>query len=150
MRKALLTAALLLPVLAQAQVKLLRHPAYSKGKVAFSYLGDIWIANENGSEVQRLTDNRARDVYPRFCPDGTMIAFWSQAVSSAPAELTVVVKVGDWTEADWSPYFSGCHTVATIDNGLGIPNQEQGQHISVCTGLRQSWTAIWPHLRHLD
>ena len=52
MRKALLAAALLLlPVLMQAQVKLLRHPAYSKGKVAFSYLGDIWIANENGSGV---------------------------------------------------------------------------------------------------
>ena len=52
MRKALLAAALLsLPVLLQAQVKLLRHPTYSKGKVAFSYLGDIWIANENGSGV---------------------------------------------------------------------------------------------------
>ena len=36
----------------QAQVKLLRHPTYSKGKVAFSYLGDIWIANENGSDVR--------------------------------------------------------------------------------------------------
>jgi 4-amino-4-deoxy-L-arabinose transferase-like glycosyltransferase len=67
-----------------------------------------------------------------------------------PADLTVVVRVGDWTEQDWGPYFSGCHVVATIDNGLGIPNQEQGQHISVCTGLRASWTDIWPNLRHLD
>ena len=63
---------MLLPALSQAQVKLLRHPTYSNGKVAFSYLGDIWIANENGSGVQRLTDNKARDVYPRFSPDGTM------------------------------------------------------------------------------
>jgi tricorn protease len=77
-RKALLIAiALLLPALAQAQVKLLRHPAYSKGKVAFSYLGDIWIASENGADVQRLTDNKARDVYPRFSPDGQWIAFSS-------------------------------------------------------------------------
>jgi hypothetical protein len=75
-------------------------------------------------------------------------AYWNWG--PPPADRTVVVKVGDWTEADWSPYFAGCHTVATIDNGLGIPNQEQGQHISVCTGLLQSWTAIWPHLRHLD
>ncbi|HMC62370.1 MAG TPA: hypothetical protein VKJ01_24455, partial [Candidatus Solibacter sp.] len=67
----------MLPALLPAQVKLLRHPTYSKGKVAFSYLGDIWIAGENGSGVQRLTDNQARDVFPRFSPDGNWIAFSS-------------------------------------------------------------------------
>ncbi len=78
MRKVLFAAAvLLLPVPMQAQVKLLRHPTYSKGKVAFSYLGDIWIANENGADVLRLTDNKARDQFPRFSPDGSMIAFSS-------------------------------------------------------------------------
>ena len=77
-RKALpIVIALFLPALVQAQVKVLRHPTYSKGKVAFSYLGDLWIANENGTEIQRLTDNRARDVYPRFSPDGNWIAFSS-------------------------------------------------------------------------
>jgi tricorn protease len=77
-RKAfLLAVALLLPALSQAQVKLLRHPTYSNGKVAFSYLGDLWIANENGTNVQRLTDNQARDVFPRFSPDGNWIAFSS-------------------------------------------------------------------------
>src|SRR6185503_2273483 len=65
------------PTLAQGQARLLRHPTYSKGKIAFSYLGDIWIANEDGSEVRRLTDHTARDVYPRFSPDGTLIAFSS-------------------------------------------------------------------------
>src|SRR5215472_10405427 len=78
MRKALFAAAVLsLPVLMQAQVKLLRHPSYSKGKVAFSYLGDIWIASENGTGAERLTDNAARDQFPRFSPDGSMIAFSS-------------------------------------------------------------------------
>src|SRR5712691_8140778 len=69
--------ALLLPAASQAQVKLLRHPTYSKGRVAFSYLGDLWTANENGTDVQRLTDNQARDIYPRFSPDGNWIAFSS-------------------------------------------------------------------------
>ena len=67
-----------------------------------------------------------------------------------PAGRTVVVHVGDWTAADWSPYFAGCRTVAHIDNGLGIDNQEQGQAISVCSGLREPWTAIWPRLRQLS
>ena len=46
---ALAVAGALAPSLSQAQVKLLRHPTYSNGKVAFSYLGDLWIASENGS-----------------------------------------------------------------------------------------------------
>src|SRR5438105_2710224 len=65
------------PTLAQGPARLLRQPTYSKGKVAFSYLGDIWVANENGSEVRRLTDHNARDIYPRFSPDGALIAFSS-------------------------------------------------------------------------
>jgi tricorn protease len=62
---------------AAAEVKLLRHPSYHNGKVAFSYLGDIWIANADGSNPQRLTVHKARDVYPRFSPDGKWIAFSS-------------------------------------------------------------------------
>src|SRR5260370_31905123 len=73
----LVVAARLAPALASAQVKLLRHPTYSKGRVAFSYLGDIWIASETGAGVERLTDNRARDQFPRFSPDGQWIAFSS-------------------------------------------------------------------------
>jgi tricorn protease len=76
-RKLLFASILLIPALLNADVRLLRHPTYSKGKVAFSYLGDIWTANENGSGVERLTDNRARDIYPRFSPDGNWIAFSS-------------------------------------------------------------------------
>ena len=33
-----------------APVRLARHPDYHGGKIVFSYLGDIWIANEDGAE----------------------------------------------------------------------------------------------------
>jgi tricorn protease len=62
---------------AAAPVRLARHPDYHAGKIAFSYLGDIWVANEDGSNTVRLTDHTARDVYPRFSPDGRWIAFAS-------------------------------------------------------------------------
>src|SRR5262245_62159402 len=58
-------------------IKLARYPDYRAGKVAFSYLGDIWTANEDGSGVLRITDNTARETYPRFSPDGKWIAFSS-------------------------------------------------------------------------
>src|SRR5258708_39126305 len=59
------------------EAKLVRYPSYSNGRIAFTYLGDIWTADENGQYVQRLTVNKARDAYPRFSPDGKWIAFSS-------------------------------------------------------------------------
>src|SRR5215208_1793099 len=59
------------------EARLVRYPHYHNGHIVFSYLGDIWTADENGQNVQRLTVNRARDVYGRFSPDGKWIAFSS-------------------------------------------------------------------------
>ena len=44
------------------EAKLVRSPHYHDGKVAFSYLGDIWTASEDGTDVVRLTANKARDL----------------------------------------------------------------------------------------
>ncbi|HEY7118881.1 MAG TPA: hypothetical protein VH475_19990, partial [Tepidisphaeraceae bacterium] len=145
-RRILLCAALLAPVAVHAQVKLLRYPTYSKGKVAFSYLGDIWIANENGSGVERLTDNKARDVYPRFSPDGSMIAFSSNregnndvfvvpAAGGRPKQLTFHTaedNVVGWSQDGKRILFSSTRakgafpTVATlfevsVDGGIETP-----------------------------
>jgi tricorn protease len=65
------------PAASTGPIKLARHPDYHAGRVAFSYLGDIWIANEDGSQPSRLTINTAREIYPRFSPDGRWIAFSS-------------------------------------------------------------------------
>ena len=101
-------------------------PHYSKGKVAFSYLGDIWIANENGSGVQRLTDNKARDVYPRFSPDGNWIAFSSNrdgnydvyvvpAAGGKPRQLTF--HSADDNVVGWTP--DGKKILFTLDARQG-------------------------------
>jgi tricorn protease len=60
-----------------AEIKLARNPDYHDGKVAFSYLGDIWVVNEDGTNPQRMTVHPARDINPRFSPDGKWIAFSS-------------------------------------------------------------------------
>jgi tricorn protease len=59
------------------EARLVRYPSYNNGRIAFTYLGDIWTADENGGNIQRLTVNKARDAYPRFSPDGKWIAFSS-------------------------------------------------------------------------
>ncbi len=75
-------------------------------------------------------------------------AYWDWGPPSA--DRTVVIHVGDWTTDQWSPYFEDCQEAAQIDDGLGIDNQEQGQAISVCRGLRQPWAEMWPAFRHVD
>ncbi len=70
--------ALALPLVAGAEpIKFARYPHVSQGKLVFSYHGDIWIANENGSNPSRLTAHVARDVFPRLSPDGKWVAFTS-------------------------------------------------------------------------
>jgi dolichyl-phosphate-mannose-protein mannosyltransferase len=67
-----------------------------------------------------------------------------------PDDATIVIHVGDWRPTDWRPFFSGCHDVAYIDNGLDIRNDEQGKAVSLCTGLVQPWSAMWPQLRTIS
>lgn len=52
----------------------LRDPSISKNKVAFTYAGDIWTVNRDGSGAQRLTIG-GNDSKPSFSPDGSQIAF---------------------------------------------------------------------------
>jgi tricorn protease len=108
---------------AAAPIKLARHPDYHAGKIAFSYLGDIWVANEDGSNAQRITDNTAREVYPRFSPDGRWIAFSSnrygnydvfvvQAAGGTPRRLTYYTgsdEVVGWTRDSQNVIFRSSH-----------------------------------------
>ena len=48
------------------------------------------------------------------------------------------------------PHFARCEQVATVDNGLDIDNEVQGQPILVCRGLRGTWEATWEGLRFLS
>ncbi len=54
---------------------LLRQPALSADHLAFVYAGDIWVANRDGSDPQRLTSHPAEENTPLFSPDGSMLAF---------------------------------------------------------------------------
>jgi dipeptidyl aminopeptidase/acylaminoacyl peptidase len=61
----------------QDPIRFMRDPHVAGDLIAFSYQGDIWIANRDGSGARRLTNHIARDIAPRFSPDGRWIAFSS-------------------------------------------------------------------------
>ncbi len=70
---------------------------------------------------------------------------WGQPDRAA----TQVLLVGYDGPADARPYFGGCVTLATVDNGVGLDNQEQGLPIQFCQ-ITASWAALWPRLTHYD
>ncbi len=75
-------------------------------------------------------------------------AYWDWGPPSP--DRTLIVHVGDWRPADFRLFFVGCRNVTHIDNKLGIQNSEQGEAVSVCTGLRRPWTTMWPGLRTIS
>jgi len=81
----LLTFTLLFSLAGTAQadpIKFARYPHICNGKIAFSYHGDIWVANDDGSQAYRLTAHVAMDQFPRFSPDGEWIAFTSNRMGN--------------------------------------------------------------------
>jgi tricorn protease len=139
------------PALAQGQARVLRHPSYHQGKIAFSYVGDVWTANENGADLRRLTDHKARDIFPRFSPDGTRIAFSSNrdgnydvfvvpTAGGKPRQLTF--HTADDTVAGWS--HDGKKILFTSSRNKGVfPTVVTLFAISVEGGMEQSIPSDW-------
>jgi tricorn protease len=151
-RKLFVAGALLLaPALLLADSRMLRHPSYSKGKIAFSYLGDIWVANEDGSLITRITDNQAREVFPRFSPDGSKIAFSSNragnydvyvisATGGTPVQLTF--NSADDNVVGWSP--DGKKILFTSTRAKGVfPAIATLFEVSIDGGLEQPVPTDW-------
>ena len=125
-------------------IKFARYPHVAGNRLAFSYHGDIWIANRDGSSPMRLTAHVGRDTFPRFSPDGRMVAFTSNrfgnddifvvpVTGGEPRQLTFNTT-GDtvqyWTpdgkgivfasSRGVSPWHSPLHVVP-VDGGLPRP-----------------------------
>ncbi|MFP4623680.1 MAG: hypothetical protein ACLFRX_05825, partial [Gemmatimonadota bacterium] len=125
-------------------IRFMRDPHISHGQIVFSYQGDIWIARADGTEGRRLTSHLARDVAPRFSPDGEWVAFTSDRMGNAdvwvvPAEGGEPRQLTFYTGADqvlyWTPDGTGIVTatrrgadpfasplhVVPLDGGLPEP-----------------------------
>ncbi len=124
MRRLLCLTLLLLcgPLLAASPTKLLRFPDVHADRVVFVYAGDLYSAPLAGGTAFRLTSHPGQELYPRFSPDGSRIAFSAEyngtrqvftipAGGGEPRQLTWYNDVGvmpprggtDNRVLDWSP-----------------------------------------------
>ena len=132
-------------------IRLARQPSYHAGKIAFSYLGDIWTANEDGSAPTALTDHRGHDMYPRYSPDGRWIAFSSNrygnndvfvipAAGGAPRRLTF--HTGNDDVVGWSR--DSAHVLFRAAHGDGVfPNVATLYQVPIDGGREQALPVDW-------
>lgn len=77
----LLILLLFVPFVTEAQqqeARLLRFPAVHGNQIVFSYAGDLYSVDSRGGMARRLTSHDGYEMFPRFSPDGSVIAFTGQ------------------------------------------------------------------------
>jgi 4-amino-4-deoxy-L-arabinose transferase-like glycosyltransferase len=67
-----------------------------------------------------------------------------------PADGAGPVVLVAWSLGHAASDFAGCRVAATIESPNGLPTQEQGSTILVCSGPAQPWHVLWPSLRHIS
>ena len=82
MRHALTAALLLLfaaaPLRAEDEARLLRFPATHGDRIVFTSAGDLYTVPAQGGIARRLTSHDGYEMFARYSPDGTRIAFTGQ------------------------------------------------------------------------
>lgn len=87
------------------ETRLLRFPAVHGDRIAFGYAGDLYTVSASGGVARRLTSHPGYEMFPRFSPDGTKIAFTGQydgntevfvirADGGEPTRLTYTATLG--------------------------------------------------------
>jgi Dolichyl-phosphate-mannose-protein mannosyltransferase len=66
-----------------------------------------------------------------------------------PASDTHAIILGVDRPADAAPDFNACRTLAKIDNGVNLNNQEQGLAVLFCRTAKP-WATLWPRLTHFN
>ena len=61
-----------------AATKLLRFADIHEDRIVFTHGGDLWLASADGGRARRLTSHPGVEVFAKFSPDGTTIAFTGQ------------------------------------------------------------------------
>lgn len=116
--------------------RLLRQPTISQTHVAFTYAGNIWVAERAGGAARRLTSFAGAAGSPKFSPDGRLIAF-SAAYSGNTDVYVVPVEGGEPRRLTWHP---GADTVQGWTPDGRAVMFASGRDTWAPTGAPRFWT----------
>jgi tricorn protease len=101
----LLMTSILVFNLAQAEeARLMRFPDVYKDKIVFVYAEDLWLVPAQGGIARRLTSDVGAELFPKFSPDGKMIAFTGQYDGNTDVYL-ISAEGGEPTRLTFRPGF---------------------------------------------
>jgi tricorn protease len=101
-----------LPALLVAEeARLMRFPGISDNKIVFTYAGDLYTVPIDGGTARKITSHKGMEMFARFSPDGSRIAFTGQydgntevfvvpAEGGSPKRLTYTATLGRDDVAD--------------------------------------------------
>lgn len=86
---------------------------------------------------------RYRPSIPTF---GGQNSYWDLAAPPADTRTAVIVGYPETTLRRW---FATVTPIATIDNGVDLDNDEQGEQLWLCSGPTTDWATLWSEARRL-
>lgn len=92
-------------IFAQEETGLLRFPAIHGDQVVFTYAGDLYTVERAGGVARKLTNHEGFEMFARFSPDGSAVAFTAQydgntevyimpSYGGVPVRLTFTATLG--------------------------------------------------------
>jgi 4-amino-4-deoxy-L-arabinose transferase-like glycosyltransferase len=103
------------------------------------------IFTTNYGEAGAIDVLGSRRQFPRAYSGHNAFSEWGMP----PAADNHALVVGYANPADARPNFKACRTLARVNNGVGLNNQEQDNPIMLCQPAAP-WPVLWPRLRHYD
>lgn len=88
---AILLTLFMLPATSQ-ESRLLRFPAVHGDQVVFSYGGDLYSVDTEDKLARKLTNHKGYEMFPKFSPDGSKIAFTAQYDGNTEKYIPCLLK----------------------------------------------------------
>jgi 4-amino-4-deoxy-L-arabinose transferase-like glycosyltransferase len=103
------------------------------------------IFTQNYGQAGAIAHYRSRYDLPEPYSSHMSYADWGPPPDSADGPVLLVRQDGIRAI---ERFFTGCHQVATVDNGADVENEEQNAAVMLCSGKVAPWSTIWPTMRH--
>ncbi len=97
--------------------RLLRFPDVYKDKIVFSYAGDLWLVSTSGGVARRITTHPGLELFPKFSPDGSHIAFTGQ-YDGNPNVYVIPAEGGEPKQLTFST-----PPIPTLPERMGMENE---------------------------